>query len=63
MAKRDYYEILGVARVNGKPIGDGTPGPVFRKIMAAWNDLVGVDIIDQMANGARERLSGHSVSS
>ena len=56
------YCLLPVTRVNGKPIGDGTPGPVFRKIMAAWNDLVGVDIIAQMTNGARERLSGNLVS-
>jgi branched-chain amino acid aminotransferase len=57
------YCLLPVTRVNGKPIGDGTPGPVFLRIMAAWNDLVGVDIISQMTDSARERLSGHSVSS
>lgn len=57
------YCLLPVTRVNGKPIGDGNPGPVYRKIMAAWHDLAGLDIIAQMQQGARERLAGQSQTS
>ena len=28
-------------------IGDGKPGTMFRRLMAAWNDLVGIDIVAQ----------------
>lgn len=36
--------LVPVTRCNGKPIGSGRPGPVFEKLMAAWNQLVGIDI-------------------
>lgn len=39
--------LLPVTRLNGKPIGDGTPGPVFRRLLAAWSELVGLDIAAQ----------------
>ena len=38
------YSLLPVTRVNGTPIGSGTPGPAYRRLLAAWSDLVGVDI-------------------
>lgn len=47
--------MLPVTRFNGQPIGDGVPGPIFRRLIAAWSDLVGVDIIGQMRNGAISR--------
>jgi branched-chain amino acid aminotransferase len=39
--------LLPVVQLNGRPIGDGKPGPVFRRIIAAWSEMVGVDIIRQ----------------
>ena len=39
--------ILAVSRVNGKSIGDGTPGPMFARFLSAWSELVGVDIAGQ----------------
>ncbi len=39
--------LLPVARVDGKPIGSGTPGPVFARLLAAWSERVGVDIAAQ----------------
>jgi branched-subunit amino acid aminotransferase/4-amino-4-deoxychorismate lyase len=39
--------LLPVTRLNTRPIGDGSPGPVFRRILAAWSESVGVDIATQ----------------
>jgi branched-subunit amino acid aminotransferase/4-amino-4-deoxychorismate lyase len=49
------YCLLPVTKINGLPIGDGHPGPIWRKLMAAWSDLVGIDIIQQIRDGARRR--------
>lgn len=39
--------LLPVTRFSGKPIGSGKPGPVFKKLLAAWNEMVGFDIAVQ----------------
>jgi len=39
--------ILPVTQLNGQPIGTGRPGPTFAACISAWNNLVGLDIIDQ----------------
>ena len=39
--------IYPVGMVDFRPIGDGTPGPVTRRLLAAHSELVGVDIVDQ----------------
>jgi branched-subunit amino acid aminotransferase/4-amino-4-deoxychorismate lyase len=36
--------VLPVCYCDGKPIGDGRPGPVFRALIEAWSRRVGVDI-------------------
>lgn len=47
------FSILPVTRINGRPIGDAGPGPrptsgaLTRKLIAAWSDMVGVDIAAQ----------------
>lgn len=38
---------LPVTELNGKPVGNGKPGDIFAKILAAWSDLVKVDIVAQ----------------
>ncbi len=40
--------LLPVTRFQGRPIGSGQPGPMYRQLLAAWNDLVGLDIRGQM---------------
>jgi branched-subunit amino acid aminotransferase/4-amino-4-deoxychorismate lyase len=42
--------------LDGEPIGDGKPGPVYRRLMAAWNEDVGLDIAEQVQ--AKARTSG-----
>jgi branched-chain amino acid aminotransferase len=48
--------LLPVTKINHVPIGDGKPGPVFRQLIAAWGRRVGVDITEQIVDGARRRL-------
>ena len=41
------YCIMPATKFNGLPIGDGRVGPVTKQLLAAWSELVGVDIIAQ----------------
>lgn len=36
-----------VTRCDGRPIGNGQPGPVFRRLLQAWGEAVGLDIAGQ----------------
>jgi branched-chain amino acid aminotransferase len=51
-----------VKTVNGVGIGRGAPGPVTLRLIAAWNKMVGMDIVDQalshLDKQERERLLG-----
>lgn len=49
--------LLPVTHFNDAPIGSGKPGPVFRQLMAAWSNQVGLDIVQQAVDVARERGS------
>ncbi len=46
------YSMLPVTRFNGRPVGDGRPGPVTGRLLAAWSELVGVDIVDQATSAS-----------
>ena len=39
--------LLPATRLDGRPIGDGKPGQLFKQLLAAWSDLAGVDIVAQ----------------
>jgi branched-subunit amino acid aminotransferase/4-amino-4-deoxychorismate lyase len=39
--------LLPVTQLNGRPIGLGRPGEVFRRLIGAWSEMVGVDIVAQ----------------
>lgn len=41
------YCIMPATRFNGLPIADGQVGPITRRLLAAWSERVGVDIIAQ----------------
>lgn len=49
------YCVMPVTKFNGDPIGNGTPGPVFQRLMSAWSESVGVDIVQQAEQCAAER--------
>ena len=54
------YCFMPVTKINGVPIGDGTPGPIFRRLIAAWTEQVGLDIEQQITTGARRRQASPS---
>ncbi|MEX0586244.1 MAG: aminotransferase class IV, partial [Pirellulales bacterium] len=47
--------VLPVVRFASRPVGDGRPGPIYRKLLAAWGQEVGVDIATQAAQFAARR--------
>jgi branched-chain amino acid aminotransferase len=40
--------MLPVTEINHYPIGSGTPGPVYRRLLTHWSESVGVDIEAQL---------------
>jgi branched-subunit amino acid aminotransferase/4-amino-4-deoxychorismate lyase len=51
------YCLMPVTRINGLPIADGQPGAVYRKLLAAWSETVGLDVAGQIVKGARRRTA------
>ena len=43
------YCLGPVVRLNGVPIGDGTPGPMWRRVLTEWSRIVGKDIYRETA--------------
>ncbi|MEZ4639201.1 MAG: aminotransferase class IV [Caldilineaceae bacterium] len=41
------YCIMPATRINGLPVGDGVVGAVTKRLLAAWSEYVGVDIVAQ----------------
>jgi branched-chain amino acid aminotransferase len=39
--------VLAVTRLDGRPIGNGTPGPVVARLQNAWAELFGLDVVAQ----------------
>jgi len=42
------FSMLPVTKADNRLIGDGKPGKITNQLLAAWSDLVGVDIAEQM---------------
>lgn len=42
-----YYCILPVSRIDRRPLGQEVPGPVTKRLLAAWSELAGLDIVEQ----------------
>lgn len=57
------YCLLPVTKINGLPIANGKPGPVFRRLMDAWSQRVELDIVKQFEDGAKRREKALSESS
>jgi branched-chain amino acid aminotransferase len=45
--------MLPATKLNGRSIGNGRPGGVFSRMVGAWSDLVGIDIIAQAERFAK----------
>lgn len=41
------YCIMPATKFNGLPVGDGCVGPVVKRLLGAWSELVGMDIVQQ----------------
>ncbi len=41
------YCIMPATKFNGLPVGDGTVGTISKRLLQAWSELVGVDIVAQ----------------
>ena len=55
--------VLPVTRVDRRPIGSGAPGPVVGRLLRAWSEIVGVDIVAQAHHYAPlERLESRAGS-
>ncbi len=39
--------LVPVTRLNGRPIGAGRPGELFERLIAAWSEMAGLDIVAQ----------------
>ena len=48
------FSMLPCIKINGLTIGDGKTGPVFKRLLAAWSEDVGVDILAQTKAFAAE---------
>lgn len=44
--------VLPVVLCDDTPIGTGVPGPLYRRMLTAWNDLVGLDVPQQASKYA-----------
>lgn len=50
------YCVLPATRFNGLPIGAGVPGPVWKRLIGAWSELVRMDIPAQAEAAAGLRV-------
>lgn len=41
------YCIMPATKFNGLPVGDGQVGPITQRLLRAWSELVGMDIVKQ----------------
>ena len=48
------YNIVPVTRLDGHEIGNGAPGPITKRVMDAWSEMVGVDTVAQAKEYAQQ---------
>ena len=48
------FTLMPCVKVNGNQLGDGKTGPVTKKLIEAWNDIVGLDYIAQAKEWLKE---------
>ena len=44
--------LLPASKIDNRPIGDDMPGPIVKRLLAAWSEKVGVDIVGQARSQA-----------
>ncbi len=48
------YCIMPASKFNGLPVGDGKVGPITKRLLAAWSQRVGIDIVAQAQSQLKE---------
>ena len=48
------YCLSPVVRINGVPIGEGKPGPMWKKVLQCWSERVDKDIYQEMVGASQE---------
>lgn len=48
-----YFQLLPIRSVDRRQVGDGKPGPISRQLLAAWSEMVGMDIVGQALQATR----------
>ena len=54
------YCLMSVTKINGTQIGTGQPGPIYGRLVKAWSELVGLDVVKQVVEGERHRRTAKS---
>jgi branched-chain amino acid aminotransferase len=49
------YCLMSVTKINGTRVGTGKPGAIYGRLAKAWSELVGLDVVQQVLDGARRR--------
>ena len=49
------YCLGPVVRLNGTPIGAGVPGPMWRRVLDRWSEIVGKDVYAEVVDAANPR--------
>ena len=52
------YCIMPATRFNGLPVGDAKVGPITTRLVQAWSELVGMDIVGQALNQLERGVRG-----
>jgi branched-subunit amino acid aminotransferase/4-amino-4-deoxychorismate lyase len=39
--------VLPIVECDGRAVGSGKPGPIYRRLLTAWSELVGLDVAEQ----------------
>jgi branched-subunit amino acid aminotransferase/4-amino-4-deoxychorismate lyase len=51
------YCLMPVTKINGIAVGSGRPGPIYQRLIEAWSQLVGFDVLAQIIAGAKRRTA------
>ena len=47
------FQLLPLATIDKRQVGDEVPGPISKQLLAAWSEMVGVDIVGQALEQAK----------
>jgi branched-chain amino acid aminotransferase len=51
------YCLMSVTKINGTRVGTGKPGAIYGRLVKEWSELVRLDVVQQIVEGARRRTA------